>query len=149
MFVDEPTSGLSSNDSEKVIDLLKQQTYKGKLVIINIHQPSSDIFKMFDSLLVLDKGGRPIYYGNTIDALVYFKSATQLLNANESECIWCGNLNPEQVLQIVESPEIDEKGFITGKRMVSPEEAVPALFKFDRNKFKCKSNFKTHTKNGI
>jgi len=122
LFVDEPTSGLSSNDSEKVIDLLKQQTYKGKLVIINIHQPSSDIFKMFDSLLVLDKGGRPVYYGNTIDALVYFKSATQLLNANESECIWCGNLNPEQVLQIVESPEIDEKGFFTGKRMVSPEE---------------------------
>jgi ABC transport system ATP-binding/permease protein len=122
LFVDEPTSGLSSNDSEKVIDLLKQQTYKGKLVIINIHQPSSDIFKMFDSLLVLDKGGRPVYYGNTIDSLVYFKSATQLLNANESECIWCGNLNPEQVLQIVETPEIDEKGYTTGNRMIAPEE---------------------------
>ncbi len=39
LFVDEPTSGLSSNDSEKIIDLLKQQTHKGKLVIINIHQP--------------------------------------------------------------------------------------------------------------
>ncbi len=122
LFVDEPTSGLSSNDSEKVIDLLKQQTYKGKLVIINIHQPSSDIFKMFDGLLVLDKGGRPVYYGNTIDSLVYFKSATQLVNANESECIWCGNLNPEQVLQIIETKEIDEKGYNTGKRMVSPED---------------------------
>jgi ABC transport system ATP-binding/permease protein len=122
LFVDEPTSGLSSSDSEKVIELFKQQTYKGKLVIINIHQPSSDIFKMFDSLLVLDKGGRPVYYGSAIDSLVYFKSATQLLNANESECIWCGNLNPEQVLQIIETPEIDESGYNTGKRMVAPED---------------------------
>jgi len=122
LFVDEPTSGLSSNDSEMVMELLKQQTYKGKLVIINIHQPSTDIFKMFDNLLVLDKGGRPVYYGNTIDSLVYFKSATQLVNANESECIWCGNLNPEQLLQIIETREIDDRGYITNNRMVSPED---------------------------
>jgi ABC-type multidrug transport system ATPase subunit len=122
LFVDEPTSGLSSNDSEKVMDLLKQQTYAGKLIIINIHQPSSDIFKMFDGLLVLDKGGRPTYAGNTTDSLVYFKSATQLVNANESECIWCGNLNPEQILQIIETREVNEKGQITDNRMVPPED---------------------------
>jgi ABC-type lipoprotein export system ATPase subunit len=40
LFVDEPTSGLSSADSEKVITLLKRQTLKGKLIIANIHQPS-------------------------------------------------------------------------------------------------------------
>ncbi len=122
LFVDEPTSGLSSNDSEKIIDLLKQQTHKGKLVIINIHQPSSDIFKMLDNLLVLDKGGRPVYYGNAIDSLVYFKSAIQHVNSNESECIWCGNLNPEQILQIIETHEINEKGQHTGNRMIAPEE---------------------------
>jgi ABC-type multidrug transport system ATPase subunit len=122
LFVDEPTSGLSSNDSEKVIDLLKNQTYKGKLVIVNIHQPSSDIFKMFDSLLVLDKGGRPVYYGNAIDSVVYFKTATQLVNATESECIWCGNINPEQILQIIETGGVDIRGKITGDRMVLPEE---------------------------
>jgi ABC-type multidrug transport system ATPase subunit len=122
LFVDEPTSGLSSTDSEKVIELLKQQTYKGKLVIINIHQPSSNIFKMIDSLLVLDKGGRPVYYGNAIDSLSYFKTATQSVNAEESECIWCGNLNPEQILEIIETNQINEKGFDTGKRLVSPEE---------------------------
>jgi energy-coupling factor transporter ATP-binding protein EcfA2 len=122
LFVDEPTSGLSSNDSEKVMDLLKQETYNGKLVIVNIHQPSSDIFKMFDNLLVLDKGGRAIYFGNANESLVYFKSATQHVNANESECIWCGNLNPEQLLQIVETREINEKGQLTGKRMITPED---------------------------
>ena len=73
LFVDEPTSGLSSLDSEKVMLLLKEQALKGKLVMINIHQPYSDIFKLFDRILVLDKGGYPVYKGNPIDSLVYFK----------------------------------------------------------------------------
>ena len=67
LFVDEPTSGLSSMDSEMVMDLLKEQALKGKLVIVNIHQPSSEIYKMFDKLLILDRGGYMIYYGNPID----------------------------------------------------------------------------------
>ena len=49
MFLDEPTSGLSSRDSENVIDLLKELTLKGKLIFVVIHQPSSDIYKMFDN----------------------------------------------------------------------------------------------------
>ena len=43
LFLDEPTSGLSSTDTENVINILKELTYKGKLIIINIHQPSSDV----------------------------------------------------------------------------------------------------------
>ncbi|MDX1653567.1 MAG: ATP-binding cassette domain-containing protein, partial [Brumimicrobium sp.] len=64
LFVDEPTSGLSSRDSENIMDLLKELALKGKLVFVVIHQPSSDIFKMFDRLLLLDQGGYPIFYGN-------------------------------------------------------------------------------------
>jgi len=75
LLVDEPTSGLSSADSLNVISLLKEQSKRGKLIIIIIHQPSSDIFKMFDQLWILDKGGRPIYTGNPIDAVVYFRKA--------------------------------------------------------------------------
>ena len=56
LMVDEPTSGLSSTDSEKVMDLLKLQSLKGRLVIVNIHQPSSYVFKLLDKLHVLDKG---------------------------------------------------------------------------------------------
>jgi ABC-type multidrug transport system ATPase subunit len=122
LLVDEPTSGLSSNDSEKVMELLKQQTYNGKLVIVNIHQPSSNIFKMFDRLLVLDKGGRPVYFGNTIDSLAYFKNITQNINAEENECLWCGNLNPEQILDIIEAVKIDENGYETYERIIPPEE---------------------------
>jgi len=120
LFVDEPTSGLSSMDSEMVMDLLKQQTQKGKLLIINIHQPSSDIFKLFDKLIILDKGGYPIYYGNPIDAVVYFKKAAKFVNADESECLSCGNVNPEQVLQIVEAKVVNEYGRLTHNRKTYP-----------------------------
>lgn len=122
MFVDEPTSGLSSMDSEMVMDLLKEQTLKGKLVIVNIHQPSSDIFKMFDKLLIMDRGGYLIYYGNPVDSVVYFKTKSNYVNATESECYHCGNINPEQVLQIVEAKVVDEYGRITRKRKTSAEE---------------------------
>jgi len=122
LFVDEPTSGLSSLDSEKVMLLLKEQTLKGKLVIINIHQPYSDIFKLFDRILILDKGGYPIYKGNPIDALVYFKSASKYVDATEGQCLSCGNVVPEQILQIVEAREVDEYGKLVEKRKVSPRE---------------------------
>jgi ABC-type multidrug transport system ATPase subunit len=122
MFVDEPTSGLSSMDSEMVMDLLKEITLKGKLAIVNIHQPSSDIFKLFDKILILDKGGYPIYFGNPIESLIYFKKAINHVNADESECRSCGNVNPEQVLQIVETKVVDEYGKLTRSRKISPKE---------------------------
>src|SRR5690606_24679555 len=53
LFLDEPTSGLSSADSENVMDLLHELTGRGELVITVIHQPSSDIFKGFDKVLIL------------------------------------------------------------------------------------------------
>lgn len=121
LFVDEPTSGLSSMDSEKVMNLLKDQAHKGKLVIANIHQPSSEIFKLFDKLWILDKGGYPIYQGNPVDAIEYFKTATSLVNAAESECACCGTINPDQILKIVEEKEINEYGKETQVRKTSPE----------------------------
>jgi len=116
LFVDEPTSGLSSSDSEKVMLLLKRQTIKGKLVIVNIHQPSSDIYKIFDKLLVMDHGGRIIFQGNPMDAVVYFRNAAHYLRAEESECYACGNVNTEQILKIVEARVVNEYGRLTRKR---------------------------------
>ncbi|MFT6882834.1 MAG: ABC-type multidrug transport system ATPase subunit [Marinoscillum sp.] len=120
LYVDEPTSGLSSMDSEKVMLLLKELARSGKLVIAIIHQPSSDIFKLFDKLWILDKGGFPIYSGNPIDAVVYFKTMSTQVNAAESECTKCGNVIPEQILQIIETKEIDDMGKMTNHRRVSP-----------------------------
>lgn len=122
LFCDEPTSGLSSRDSENIIDLLKELSLKGKLVFAVIHQPSSDIFKMFDKLLILDTGGYQIYYGNPVDAIVYFKKSINLVNSDEGECHECGNVNPEQIFNIIETKVINEYGYFTNERKVSAEQ---------------------------
>ena len=122
LFVDEPTSGLSSADSEKVMQLLKRQTFKGKLIFANIHQPSSDVFKLLDKLLVMDQGGRVIYYGNPVDAITYFKRLNNYVDAEESECLVCGNINSDQILRNIEARVVDVNGRLTRKRKTSPEE---------------------------
>ncbi len=121
LFCDEPTSGLSSRDSENIIDLLKELSLKGKLVFAVIHQPSSDIFKMFDKLLILDTGGYQIYYGNPVDAIVHFKRSIDLVNSNEGECHECGNVNPEQIFNIIETKVINEYGHFTNERKIAAE----------------------------
>ncbi len=122
LFVDEPTSGLSSADSEKIITLLKRQTLKGKLIIANIHQPSSDVFRMIDKLLVMDQGGRVVYYGHPISAITYFKHEAHYADADETECLSCGNINSDEILRIVESREVDANGRLSRKRKTTPEE---------------------------
>ena len=122
LFLDEPTSGLSSRDSENIMDLLKELSLKGKLVFVVIHQPSSDIFKMFDNMIILDNGGWMIYDGDPIESIVYFKQKIHHANCNESECHVCGNVNPEQIFNIVESNVLDEYGKATKTRKISPRE---------------------------
>lgn len=122
LFCDEPTSGLSSRDSENIIDLLKELSLKGKLVFAVIHQPSSDIFKMFDKLLILDTGGYQIYYGNPVNAIVHFKKCIDLVNSDEGECHECGNVNPEQIFNIIETRVINEYGNFTNERKIRPEQ---------------------------
>ncbi len=121
LFVDEPTSGLSSRDSENIMDLLKELSLRGKLIFVVIHQPSSDIFKMFDKLFILDLGGLPIFYGNPVEALIYFKKIIQQVNYEQGECKECGNVNPEQIFNIVEMKVVDEYGSETDNRKVQPK----------------------------
>jgi ABC-type multidrug transport system ATPase subunit len=122
LFLDEPTSGLSSRDSENIMDLLKDLAVKGKLIFVVIHQPSSEIFKMFNQLLVLDTGGYLIYHGDPVGAINYFKSCINHANRDESECPVCGNVNPEQILNIVNSHVLDEYGTPTPVRKIAPDE---------------------------
>ncbi|GHV47543.1 hypothetical protein FACS1894181_01210 [Bacteroidia bacterium] len=122
LFLDEPTSGLSSTDSEKLMMLLKEQTHKGRLIAVNIHQPSSEIYKLFDRLWLLDKGGYPVYDGNPIEAITYFKHAAQYTDQDISVCSACGNVNPELILNIIDAKMIDDSGNQTTIRMYKPEE---------------------------
>jgi ABC-type multidrug transport system ATPase subunit len=146
LFVDEPTSGLSSMDSEKVMSLLKRQVLKGKLVIINIHQPSSDLYKMLDKLLMIDKGGYIIFNGNPMDAIVYFKKMANYVNPEERECYVCGNVKSEQVLRIVEARMVNPYGKLIRKRKVKPEEWYRYYLENFESKFQWKSKRKMDRK---
>ncbi|MFW5872086.1 MAG: ATP-binding cassette domain-containing protein, partial [bacterium] len=121
LFVDEPTSGLSSRDSENVMDLLRELTLKGKLIFVVIHQPSSEIYKMFDKMVILDEGGYMIYHGNPVEAVMYFKKIDAQINSEVGECPACGNVNPELIFNIVETRVVDEYGNYTKERKVSPQ----------------------------
>lgn len=122
LFVDEPTSGLSSVDSEAVMNLLKEQTVRGKLVIINIHQPGSETYKMFDRVMFIDRGGYQVWYGDPSEAIVYFKTQSNHANPDEDQCVRCGNIDTEQILQIIEAKVVDERGKPTRTRKTSPAE---------------------------
>lgn len=120
LFLDEPTSGLSSRDSENVIDLLKELSLKGKLIFVVIHQPSSDIYKMFDKMIIMDTGGYPTYYGPPVEAISYFKRSSHQVDSNRGQCKACGDVNPEQILNILEARVVDEYGRPTVRRKVTP-----------------------------
>lgn len=108
-FLDEPTSGLSSRDSESIVDLLTEYARKGKIIFVIIHQPSSDIFKKFDKLLLLDVGGKLAYFGDAMEGIRYFK---QFLPVKDTfiECPACGNANPEVIFNVLETKELGKDG---------------------------------------
>ncbi len=122
LFMDEPTSGLSSRDSENVMELLSELTIKGKLIFTVIHQPSSNIFKMFDSIIIIDVGGYPVYNGNPVEAVMYFKRHDNQINSDIGECSSCGNVNPESIFNILEAKILDDYGKYTDNRKVTPGE---------------------------
>lgn len=63
LIIDEPTSGLSSLDSLDLLNYLRDYASKGKIVIIIIHQPSADVYKIFDNLLLLNDKGECVFSG--------------------------------------------------------------------------------------
>jgi ABC-type multidrug transport system ATPase subunit len=122
LFADEPTSGLSSSDSEEIMQLLSEQSSKGRIVVINIHQPSSDIFKLFDKIIVLDKEGYPVYFGNPLDALSYFNDFNQRISTSADYCNICENVNPEAIFKILEEKKTNQFGEYTKDRKTAPAE---------------------------
>lgn len=120
LILDEPTSGLSYTESLNIIRLLKEQSYQGRLVITTLHQPSSEIFTMLDQILILDKGGVPIYFGNPANAISYFKTNKQLINPLSTKCPTCGYVDAGQIFELIEETRINAQNEV--ERVVKPEE---------------------------
>jgi ABC transport system ATP-binding/permease protein len=129
---DEPTSGLSSKDSEHVMEIIRGLAHN-KIVIVTIHQPSSKIFQMFHKAILLDKGGRLVFFGTPSDMLRYFAEAEHQhqFGAELGACPSCGTTRPEFIFDVLETPlrdlsgdiiyEESSRGQLVAARRYSPE----------------------------
>ncbi len=72
LVIDEPTSGLDAFTAQHIMLTLKKIARTGRTIICTIHQPRSDIFLMFDSILLLARGGRVAYSGPCVEIIPYF-----------------------------------------------------------------------------
>ncbi|TMW67511.1 hypothetical protein Poli38472_011131 [Pythium oligandrum] len=63
LFLDEPTSGLDARSAKVIMDGVRKVADTGRTVVCTIHQPSWEVFSVFDSLLLLKRGGQTVYFG--------------------------------------------------------------------------------------
>src|SRR5450432_4105082 len=129
---DEPTSGLSSKDAEHVIEIIRAMAHN-KIVLVTIHQPTSKLFQMFSKALLLDKGGRLVFYGTPHEVLEYFAEAEheQHFGTELGGCPACGTTRPEFIFDVLETPlrdlsgdiifEENSKGQLVPARKFSPD----------------------------
>ena len=120
-LIDEPTSGLSSKDSEHVIEIIRELA-RNKIVFVSIHQPSSKLFHSFDRALLLDHNGKFAFLGTPKEMLRYFAEAeSEALNVEENP-VGEGEarlseravdaLTPDFIFDVLESPMRDPGGNI-------------------------------------
>jgi len=129
---DEPTSGLSSKDSEHVMEIIRGMAHN-KIIVVTIHQPSSKIFQMFHKGMLLDKGGRLVFFGTPSEMLRYFAEAEHQhqFGAELGACPSCGTTRPEFIFDVLETPlrdlsgdviyEENSRGQLVPSRRYSPE----------------------------
>ncbi|KAK7244556.1 hypothetical protein RIF29_39380 [Crotalaria pallida] len=103
LLLDEPTSGLDSAASFYVISSLRSIAHDGRIVICSIHQPSSEVFNLFDDLFLL-AGGETVYFGERIMSVKFF--------ADEGFPCPTRKNPPEHFLRCV-SPEFDSVATLT------------------------------------
>ncbi len=110
---DEPTSGLSSKDAEHVMEIIRAMAHN-KIVFVTIHQPTSKIFQMFSKAMLLDKGGKLVFFGTPHEMLEYFAEAEhkQHFGTELGGCPACGTTRPEFVFDVLETPLRDLSGDI-------------------------------------
>jgi hypothetical protein len=104
-----------------------------KIIIVTIHQPSSKIFQMFHKAILLDKGGRLVFFGTPSDMLRYFAEAEHQhqFGAELGACPSCGTTRPEFIFDVLETPlrdlsgdiiyEENSRGQLVASRRYSPE----------------------------
>lgn len=93
LFLDEPTSGMDSQTAFQICSLLQRLARLGHTIMCTIHQPSASILDMFDRLLLIEQGGRTIYFGDlgtsSTEMIQYFQSqGARLCGETENPAEW-------------------------------------------------------------
>jgi ABC-type multidrug transport system ATPase subunit len=138
LICDEPTSGLSFGDAEQVIDILKQLTQQDKIVIITIHQPNSSIYRKLDQVLLMDMGGRQVYYGSPGECFDYFDEELGQITLRRGEIERKRQLRTSDYMyDVISYPEYNDQGeqvFEQVNKQLLPKRLFPP--EYWRDKFK-------------
>ncbi|KAJ1408943.1 P-loop containing nucleoside triphosphate hydrolase [Sesbania bispinosa] len=137
MFMDEPTSGLDSAAAFYVILSLRSIAHDGRIVICSIHQPSSEVFSLFDDLVIL-AGGETVYFGETTMAIKFFAHAGFPCPTRKNP--------PEHFLRCV-SPEFDRVAIFMLSKIVNEASSSSSLQNMTTEEIKSKliKNYKNST----
>jgi len=122
LAINNPFKDLTSLEEANVIAYLKSKAMDGMLIILGIEPPSSETFKLFDKVVIVDKGGYPVFYGLPAQAVTYFKTHASKANAAQAECPSCGNLESNHIFHILTEPAGDLRPTLNPVRRTSPEE---------------------------
>ena len=92
LFLDEPTSGLDSQSAFNIVRFLKKLATAGQCILCTIHQPNSALFESFDRLLLLQRGGECVYFGDigkdAVVLLEYFRKNGAICPSNANPAEW-------------------------------------------------------------
>lgn len=83
IFLDEPTSGLDGQAAFNIVRFLKKLAAAGQAILVTIHQPSAQLFAEFDTLLLLARGGKTVYFGDIGDHAATVK---EYFSRYDAEC---------------------------------------------------------------
>ncbi|KNZ76344.1 Brefeldin A resistance protein [Termitomyces sp. J132] len=96
LFLDEPTSGLDAQSAWNLVRFLRKLADQGQAILCTIHQPSSLLFESFDRLLLLERGGETVYFG---DIGQDSRTIRDYFARNGAICP--SNVNPEYMLEAI------------------------------------------------
>ena len=115
LCLDEPTSGLASEDAANVMRLLRKLADQGRTVLLTIHQPSLQVYRMLDNVLYL-ADGEQVYYGPTYpDSMLYFHPTV--------------SANTPQAEEILADPGSCLRPLVEAKRAGEPMETFAARYR--------------------
>jgi len=111
IFLDEPTSGLDARSALLVMRVVRRIAATGRTVLCTIHQPSSEVFFLFDRLLLLRSGGKTAYFGDVGsegDALISYLENVNPENPHKcppavNPATWMLDVIADQEVDIVET----------------------------------------------